>query len=121
MSDSESIISSVFENALLESDLSDMETTEYTDTERPQRNHLTLYEYLTVTINIEATLARDFQQHSLYNHGVGKIFRLDSEDAIERMSRLIDEFLSTYDIPTTRRIQNRLNYESIKYPRFIPS
>ena len=121
MSDSESVVSSIFENVPSVNDLSDTETTEPTDTHSPQRDRLSLYEYVSVTINIEATLARDFHWHSLYNHGVGKIFRLDSEDAAERLSRLIDEFLSYYDIPTARRIEHHSNYENIQYPRFVPS
>lgn len=85
MSDSESVVSSIFENGRSVNDPSDTETTESTDTERIQRNRLSLYEYVSVTINIEATLAHDFQRHSLRNHDVGKIFRLDSEDAVRRM------------------------------------
>lgn len=119
MSDSESVISSVFENDLSMNDPSDTETIE--PNERIQRNRLTVYEYVSVTINIEATLARDFQRHSLRNNGVGKIFRLDSEDAVRRMFGLIHEFLETYDIPTSRRIQRNSDSQSTQYPFFIPS
>lgn len=122
MSDTESVVSSVFENAPSENALSDTETTiEATDIERLQRNRLTQYEYVSVTFNIEATLCRDFERHSRHHHGVGKFFQVDSENDIERMSRLIDEFLSTYDIPTSRRIAHHSNHDNIKYPRFIPS
>ena len=85
MSDSESMVSSISEYASSLNDLSDIEATESTDPHYPERDRLSLYEYVS-TINVEATLARDFQRHSLYNHGVGKNLRLDSEDAAERMS-----------------------------------
>jgi hypothetical protein len=120
MSDSESQVSSAFETALVANDLSDTEVSESTEIERLQSNPLTLYEYVSININIEATLARDFQRHSQYYQTPGKFFLLDSENAIRRMFRLIDEFLRVCDIPTVRRVQQNCN-QSLEYPRFIPS
>lgn len=119
MSDSESIVSSVFEDIPSENNLSDMETT--IESTEPQRIRLFQYEYVSVTINIEATLCRDFVRHSRHHPGIGKFFQVDSENAAERMSRLVDEFLSIYDIPTSQRIAHHSNHDNTKYPRFIPS
>jgi hypothetical protein len=121
MSDAESVVSSVFENISSTNDLSETETIESSESERLERNTLTPYEYVSVTINIEATLACDFKRHSKYYRTQGKFFPVDSSDAVRRMYQLIDEFLETYDIPTARRGYHYSNDESLEYPRFIPS
>jgi hypothetical protein len=82
---------------------------------------LCLYEYVVVTINIEATLARDFQRHVMYYQSRGKFFPLDSDIAIRRLMSLIDDFLDQHDIPTARRVRNRRQYGTLECPRFIPS
>lgn len=104
MSDTESVISTVFDVSSV-ADQSDLETIESSDI---TRNIPTPYEYVSVTINIEETLACDFKRHSQYYRTTGKFFPVGSPDAERRMYRLIDDFLETYDIPTARRAQNTL-------------
>src|SRR5277367_285908 len=87
----------------------------------PCDHSLCLYEYVVVTINIETTLARDFQRHVLYYQSWGKFFPLDSDMAIRRLLSLIDEFLDQYDIPTACRTHNRHQNGILECPRFIPS
>jgi hypothetical protein len=118
MSDTESVVSTVFDVSSV-ADQSDLETIESSDI---TRNIPTPYEYVSLTVNIEETLACDFKRHSQYYRTPGKFFPVGSPDAERRMYRLIDDFLETYNIPTARRAQNySTNDESFEYPRFIPS
>ena len=121
MSDTESVVSSVCENVSSATSLSDTESIESSESENFERKTLNLYEYVSVTINIEATLASDFKRHAKYYRTPGKFFRVDSPEAVFRMYQLIDEFLETYDIPTARRSHHYANDETFEYPRFIPS
>src|SRR5271170_3104847 len=90
MSDTESIVSSVCENVSSATDLSDTESIESSESERFEKDTLTLYEYVSVTINIEATLASDFKRHARYYRTPGKLFLVDSLEAKCRMYQLID-------------------------------
>ena len=80
---SESTASIVF-HVSSTTDLSDIETIESSDTESLQRNILTRYEYVSVTINIDDILMISKGYSECYRTQ-GKFFPIDSPDAERRM------------------------------------
>jgi hypothetical protein len=89
-------------------DDSEQETNSYPDTPR-----LSPHEYVVARINIRLTLGTEFYRLATYYKTPGT-FPLDSDEAVSEAWRLVDQFLTEYEIPGNGEMSEW------SCPRFVP-